>query len=130
VRGRSRIPQFLQSRLTLTPQFDGVRERWTLAYLFGTILTRDPFMHRIDITRATGLRLTPTPEHEGLIVADVVQEWAARHGQPFRLELTGPAGGSWQTGVGEALTMDALEFCRVVSGRGRGEGLLAVQVPF
>ena len=130
VRGRHRMPAVLRSRTMKQETPDGGTEVWTLGFLTDTILTRDPFMHRIDITRATGLPLTPTPEHEGLIVADVVQEWAARHGQPFRLELTGPAGGSWQDGVGEAITMDALEFCRVLSGRGRGEGLLSVQVPF
>lgn len=130
VRGRHRMPAFVRNRTTMQGTPDGVTEPWTLGYLTDTILTRDPFMHRIDITRATGLPLTPTAEHEGLIVADVVQEWALRHGQPFRLELTGPAGGSWENGVGESITMDALEFCRVLSGRGRGEGPLSVQVPF
>jgi uncharacterized protein (TIGR03083 family) len=131
VRGRSRIPQFLQSRLTLTQQFNGVRERWTLAYLFGTILTRDPFMHRIDIARATGVQVPATADHEGTIVADVVAEWAARHGRPHTLHLTGEAGGQWAQGQGgEHLQMEASEFCRILSGRGRGTGLMACHVPF
>ena len=66
-----------------------------------------------------------------MIVADVVAEWAERHGRPYSLTLTGPAGGSWTSGEGgPTIEMDAIEFCRVVSGRGTGEGLLQTQVPF
>ena len=70
--------------------------------------------------------------HDGRIVADAVAEWASRHGKPFLLELTGPAGGTFEHGGGgEVVTMDAVEFCRVLSGRPAAtEGLLAVQVPF
>ncbi len=58
-------------------------------------------------------------------------EWAARHGRPHRLRLTGPAGGTWSEGQdGEEIELDAVEFCRVLSGRGTGEGLLGEQVPF
>ncbi len=64
-----------------------------MGYLLDVILTRDPWMHRVDIARATGRDLVLTPEHDGRIVADVVAEWARRHGQPFTLTLTGPAGG-------------------------------------
>ena len=103
---------------------------WALGYLVDIILTRDPFMHRIDITRATGLPMDATPDHEGVIVADVVREWADRHGEPYTLELSGPAGGSWQLGEGESLAMDAVEFCRALSGRAPATGLLTTQVPF
>jgi uncharacterized protein (TIGR03083 family) len=131
VRGRSRIPQVLQSRLTMTQEFDGVKEHWTLAYLFRTILTRDPFMHRIDIARATGVQVPATAGHEGVIVADAVAEWAARHGRPYRLDLTGEAGGHWAEGQGgEHLEMETTEFCRILSGRGEGTGLMATHVPF
>ena len=130
VRTRRGMPALLRSRTMREDTPEGGTEAWTLGFLTDTILTRDPFMHRIDISRASGVPLAPTADHEGRIVADVVQEWATRHGQPYRLDLTGPAGGSWHTGVGETITMDALEFCRVLSGRARGEGLMAVQVPF
>lgn len=69
-------------------------------------------------------------DHEGALVADVTAEWAQRHGQPYTLELTGPAGGTWGTGAGERITMDALDFCPVVSGRGPATGLLSTAVPF
>jgi hypothetical protein len=67
-------------------------------------------------------------------VADIVAEWAGRHRQPCELTLTGPAGGTWTfdgTGGDPAvLELDAVEFCRVLSGRGTGDGLLATRVPF
>ncbi|MGN6780698.1 MAG: hypothetical protein ACTHJH_04285, partial [Marmoricola sp.] len=90
-----------------------------------------PWMHRMDLARATGRDPVLTPEHDGAIVADVVAEWAARHGTAYGLTLGGPAGGTWSSGVGgEEIELDAVDFCRVLSGRGAGSGLLATQVPF
>ncbi len=108
----------------------GTLEPWTFGYLLGIILTRDPFMHRIDIARATGVPLALAPGHEGVLVDDVVREWDGRHGRPFSLELTGVAGGHWGSGGGDHISMDALEFCRTLSGRQEGNGLLSVLVPF
>lgn len=133
-RGRRMTPRFVRSRTLEPPQQVGGREEWwTLGYLLDTVLTRDPWMHRIDLERATGRGLPLTADHDGVIVADVVEDWAARHGRPYRLTLTGPAGGTWfRGGDGEApeLELSAVEFCRVLSRRGTGEGLLAVEVPF
>jgi len=111
---------------------NGGPERWRLGYLVDVILTRDTWMHRSDLAEATGRPLSLTAEHDGRIVADAVAEWARRHGRPFVLELTGPAGGSFVHGAGgEHLTFDAVELCRILSGRPAGtEGLLSVQVPF
>jgi uncharacterized protein (TIGR03083 family) len=129
-RSRGRTPALVRSRAFPQPQdVGGVEESWTFGFLFDTILTRDPFMHRVDIARATGTTLQVTADHEGVIVDDVVREWADRHGAPYDVELTGPAGGHWGDGD-EQIRMDALEFCRVVSGRGAGTGLLATLVPF
>lgn len=125
-RNRRRAPGFVRSQ-RINEETDGW---WTLGYLFDMILTRDPFMHRIDITRAVGVPMTVTAEHEGVIVADVVREWADRHQMPFSLELTGPAGGRWSEGQAETITMDAVEFCRALSGRAPATGLLTTQVPF
>ena len=126
VKGRRRPPAFIRN-LKTKEETDGW---WTFGYLFDVILTRDPFMHRIDITRATGVPMPATAEHEGVLVDDVVREWAERHGSPYTLELSGPAGGRWQAGDGEHLAMDAFEFCRAVSGRAPATGLLTMQVPF
>jgi hypothetical protein len=72
-----------------------------------------------------------TPEHDGVLVADVVAEWAQRHGQRCSLTLTSPAGGTWTWGAdGPAYELDAVRFCRILSGRATGEGLLTTRVPF
>lgn len=109
---------------------DGLGNDLTLGDLMRVVATRDSWMHRDDICQATG-RQTNLGEHDRRLIADVVTEWAARHGQPFRLELTGPAGGTYQHGDGgPELTLDAVQFCRILSGRGTGEGLLRQGVPF
>ncbi len=113
------------------PMPDGTVEKWKLGYLLDVILTRDPWMHRVDISRATGRDMVLTAEHDGRIVSDVVAEWARRHGQPFTLRLTGAAGGSFVSGTdGEEIELDAVEFCRILSGRAKGDGLLTQEVPF
>jgi uncharacterized protein (TIGR03083 family) len=125
VKARRRAPGLMRKQTM--PDQD---EWWTMGYLFDVILTRDPFLHRVDIALATGIPNKATAEHEGVIVADVVSEWAGRHGAAYDLELTGPTGGHWQHGDGEQITMDALEFCRALTGRAPVHGLLRTQVPF
>jgi uncharacterized protein (TIGR03083 family) len=131
-RARRRTPGFIRRRAMPVPQQVGGREEaWTVGYLIDVILTRDPWMHRADIARATGADLVLTADHDGVLIADVAAEWAARHGQPCTLHLTGPSGGTWRhAGGGPVIEMDAVEFCRVLSGRGHADGLLAVEVPF
>ena len=131
-RGRRRTPFFIRNRrLPVPQQVNGRTETWTIGYMVDTILTRDPWLHRMDIARATGTPPVLTADQDGAIVADVVAEWAERHGRPYSLTLTGPAGGTWSRGEdGPRIEMDAIEFCRVLSGRGTAEGLLATQVPF
>jgi uncharacterized protein (TIGR03083 family) len=130
VRGRRRLSRVLHSRTMPEAQLVGDHlERWTFGYLVDVILTRDPFMHRLDICAATGLDPRATAEHDGFLVDDIVQEWMQRHGQPCTLKLTGPAGGVWGGG-GERITLDAMEFCRKISGRGVATGLIATSVPF
>lgn len=132
VAGRRRTPGFVRRRPMPVPQeVEGRDEIWTVGYLVDVILTRDPWMHRVDIARATGAPNELTAAHDGVLVADVVSEWAARHGRPYALRLTGPAGGSFSAGTGgPEFELDAVEFCRAVSGRRPAEGLLATQVPF
>lgn len=132
VRGRRLTPGFMRRRPLPQPQHvNGRDETWAIGFLSDVILTRDPWMHRMDLAKALGTQPELTPEHDGVIVADVVEEWADRHGRPFDLTLTGPAGGSWSRGTdGERIELDAIEFCRLISGRGTGEGLLATEVPF
>jgi uncharacterized protein (TIGR03083 family) len=109
----------------------GMPGHLALGDLMATVYTRDVWLHRVDIARATGRSLVTDPNLDDRIVADVVREWAARHGQPFRLQLTGPGGGTFRAGdSGPELDYDAVEFCRVLSGRAPGEGLLATKVLF
>jgi uncharacterized protein (TIGR03083 family) len=104
---------------------------WTVGYLLGVIHLRDPWLHRVDICRATGRELEVTAGHDGRIVADIVADWAPRHGEAFALELTGPAGETFESGMGgEHLRLDAIQFCRTLSGRAPGGGLLATAVTF
>jgi hypothetical protein len=75
--------------------------------------------------------LVVTSDHEGRVVADVVRDWAANHGGTFTLRLTGPAGGTYRAGSGGNETvLDGIQFCRILSGRDQGGGLLTTQVPF
>ena len=133
-RGRRLIPGFIRRRPLPDPELvNGALERWTVGYLVDVILTRDCWMHRIDLARACGTDLVLTADHDAVIVADVVREWAERHGRPYRLELTGPAGGQWSSdlpGEPESIRMDAIDFCRTLSGRETGVGLLGTAVPF
>jgi uncharacterized protein (TIGR03083 family) len=130
-RGRRRLMRAIPSTEELP---DGGTERWRLAFVLDTILTRDTWMRRVDIARATKRPLELTAEHDGRIIADVVREWADRHGRPFQLRLTGAAGGTYVGGVSahsvEPVELDAVEFCRIVSGRASGHGLLHQRVPF
>jgi uncharacterized protein (TIGR03083 family) len=133
--GRRRAPAFVRRRtMPQLQDMNGAQEPWTFGYLIDVILTRDPWMHRLDIAAATGMPPRLTAEHDGVIVADVVAEWADRHGKDFELTLTGPAGGTWQAGAGgPAWTLDAVDFCRALSRRPAGitlDELLNTEVPY
>ena len=128
--GRRRIPGVVRRHARIQVRFGSFDERWTLGFLNDVILTRDMWLHRIDVCGATGREPELTPDHDGRIVADVADEWARRHGQPYHLVLTGPAGGRFgDPAAGEVLELDAVEFCRILSGRSTGTGLLATEVP-
>jgi hypothetical protein len=104
--------------------------RINLGYLMDMVYTRDVWMHRADLARATGKPMSLTAEHDGRIVADLVAEWAVAYGHAFVLELTGPAGATFTAGTGgDELRIDAVDFVRILSGRGSGDGLLAYAFP-
>lgn len=133
VRGRSRTPALLRNHAKLA--VDGpVFETWKLGYLIDTIYLRDLWMHRVDVSHALNRPIELSAGHDGLNVADVVAEWASRHGKPFALDLTGLAGGAYgndQDSPGtEHISIDAVEFCCTLAGRQQASGLLATVVPF
>ncbi len=132
VRARRRWPGMARAARTTVPLV-GQEEHWSIAYLHDVIYTRDMWMHRMDICRATGVEPELDAAHDGGIVKRIVQEWADRHRQAFALELSGPAGGTFAgQGAGEvtSMTLDAVDFCRSVSGRDNPTGLLAVMVGY
>jgi uncharacterized protein (TIGR03083 family) len=133
-RGRRRTPGLIRGRRMANQAVDekgAQTETWTVGYLTDVILTRDTFIHRSDIALATGRDMVLTPDHDGVLVADVAADWASRHGQPCTLVLTGPAGGEWSfAGGGARRQLDAVDLCRTLSGRAPGEGLLVTRVPF
>jgi uncharacterized protein (TIGR03083 family) len=130
-KARRRTPGFVRNRRMPQPQaVGGVEESWTVGYLVDVILTRDTWMHRMDIALATSRPPQLTPDHDGVLLTDVVAEWAQRHGRPCALSLTGPAGGHWSfgTGGGPGVTADAVDFARALSGR--GDAPFGTEVPF
>jgi uncharacterized protein (TIGR03083 family) len=133
--GRRRTPAFVRRRaMPQLNDLNGGQEAWTFGYLIDVILTRDPWMHRLDIAAATGTPLHLTADHDGVIVANVVDEWAGRHGKDFELTLTGPAGGTWTVGAnGPAWTLDAIDFCRATARRPASVGLdelMNTEIPY
>jgi uncharacterized protein (TIGR03083 family) len=130
VRARRRMPGLVRRMpIKVDPPFD--KDGWRLGYLMDVIYNRDAWMHRVDISRAINRDMMLTPEHDGRFVADVAAEWARRHGKPFTLVLTGAAGGTFVAGDdGERIELDAVELCRILSGRAEGTGLMSTEVPF
>ena len=76
-RARRRTPGFIRRRAMPEPQHVGGRdEEWTLGYLIDMILTRDPWMHRADIVRATGARARADRRPRRRAGRRLVAEWA------------------------------------------------------
>lgn len=135
VRGRMRIPRPLRRmRLDLDQggsNAPGMPSTLSLGHLMDVIYTRDVWMHRVDIARATNRPLDLDADSDRRVVEDVVAEWAERHARPFHLTLQGPAGGEFhQDQGGPHLEFDPVEFCWILSGRAPAEGLLATRVLF
>lgn len=97
----------------------------TLHYLMWITHSRDTWMHRMDICRATNRAFEQTREHDGRIVELVILDTAKKlkkrlNGRTILLSLTGIAGGTWRIGNGDPaaeMEMDALDFNIFVSGR-------------
>jgi uncharacterized protein (TIGR03083 family) len=131
--GRRRLPAWFGRSAKFPQVVNGTTERWSLDYLFGIIVTRDTWLHRVaDVARAVDRAPVLSADHDGRIVADVVVEWTRRHGRDVELTLTGPAGGHFRQGTsGPQLEVDAVEFCRMLSGRAEPtHELLTTNVPF
>jgi uncharacterized protein (TIGR03083 family) len=94
-------------------------------YLMWVIHSRDTWMHRLDICRATDHHFQQSAEHDGRIAALVMLDVAKAltphlTNQALIFELTGVAGGTWKVGAGQAVAtvrMDVLDFNIFASGR-------------
>jgi len=99
--------------------------RLSFRHLMWVIHSRDTWMHRLDVCRAVGRDFVQTPDHDGRIVELVMRDTARvleknTANPPLLIELSGTAGGTWQTAPGEPaaeVRMDALEFNIFASGR-------------
>jgi uncharacterized protein (TIGR03083 family) len=109
----------------------GMPRTVNLGRLFDVVYTRDVWMHTIDIAEAVGREAPMTTAVNRRIVQDAVIDWVRRHGQPVDVVLTGPGGGRYRSGSrGDVIELDAIDFCRTLSGRVEGEGLLQVKILF
>lgn len=126
ITNRQRVPFFL--RAISTPRPDGTK--LNLGYVLDIIFTRDTWMHRLDLARATNREMKLTRGHDGriveLVVRDVNALLAPKLGaDSIGVELTGVAGGAWRVGGSPAvrgtmratIQMDALDFNIYASGR-------------
>lgn len=127
IANRHRVPFFL--RAVSFPRPDGTK--LNLGYMLDIIYSRDTWMHRIDLARATDREMKLTREHDGriveLVVRDVYTQLAPKlGGSALDIELTGIAGGAWRIGSAQApsgatalaaIQMDALDFNVYASGR-------------
>jgi uncharacterized protein (TIGR03083 family) len=99
--------------------------RLPVRHLMWVIHSRDTWMHRLDICRATNRAFQQTRDHDGRIVELVMRDEDILlrdklDGRAVRFELSGVAGGDFQVGPGPAaaaIQMDALDFNIFASGR-------------
>lgn len=131
---RARIPVWVRGPALPMP---GVDQPRSLGYLFDLIYTRDMWMHRLDICRATGRAMVIDDEYDRRTVALVVRDLAlkAQHGLAGRsaiLDLTGSAGEVYQIGAvsnpSARVEIDAIPFCILTSGRTTAADVLAADV--
>jgi uncharacterized protein (TIGR03083 family) len=128
LKGRDRVPKPMRA---IPMDFGPVIGKKPMgAYLMDVVFTRDTWMHRIDTCRAVGIEPVLTAEHDGRLIEDMVAEWTKLYGLNVTLHLEGPAGGTYVSGTGaDELTMDAVEWIWILSGRGPGTGLLEKELP-
>lgn len=123
VQSRQRLPWFVRHmRVPFGPPL-GVAP---VSYLMDNIYTRDQWMHRADICRATGRSMHLTPDHDARVVALVLRDLEQQlRRMPGRatvdLTLTGTVDLHYRFGdnpeADSAIGMDLVEFNRLASGR-------------
>jgi uncharacterized protein (TIGR03083 family) len=120
IRARRRVPGLVRRQRIgwMYPEEPLPDDR--LSYMLDVLGLRDPWMHRVDIARATSRPLLLGAYDRVItaqVIADLAQAW---NGPPALLELTGPAGGRWSLGnspPAATVQADAVEYLRSLSGR-------------
>lgn len=119
---RTRLPALLRTLPMPIPVLGIV----PIGYLTDLIYTRDMWMHRLDLCRATGREMVMTPEHDGRIVSLIVRDLAKKLAAILRktsivYDLSGTAGGTWQLGAkappAATLRLGIVDFNLLASGR-------------
>lgn len=125
---RTKMPRLIAGlKLLSLPEPVG---RQPLSYLFDIGFTRDVWAHRIDIAHATAAEPDHDAVHDGRILADIVAEWAATHGDPFTLVLDGPANGTYVQSVGGSeIHISVVDFVRTLAERTTASGVLRHTLP-
>jgi uncharacterized protein (TIGR03083 family) len=109
----------------------------SLRHLMWVTHSRDTWMHRLDICRATKRPFEQTREHDGrineLVVLDTAKKLKKKlNGRAITLVLTGIAGGKWKIGNGNPeaeMEMDVPDFNIFVSGRfSYEEGMIRARI--
>jgi uncharacterized protein (TIGR03083 family) len=120
---RERLPAWLRAFRVPLPALGGIVP---IGYLTDLIYTRDMWMHRLDICRATGHEMIQTSHHDRRITTLVVRDLARKltprlGGRAVTYELTGISGGCWSLGENvrpiARITMDVLDFHLLAAGR-------------
>jgi uncharacterized protein (TIGR03083 family) len=120
---RARLPAPLRALRVPLPALGGLVP---IGYLTDLIYTRDMWMHRLDVCRATEREMVMTSEHDGWIVALVMRDLEKKLSAKLRTtsivyHLSGDIEGMWQFGakVSPATTihLDVLDFNLLASGR-------------
>jgi uncharacterized protein (TIGR03083 family) len=119
---RARLPMLLRALRMPLPALGIV----PFGYLTDLIYTRDMWMHRLDLSRATQREMVMTPEHDGRIVSLVIRDVAKKLAAKLRTtsivyHLSGKVSGTWQLGQkvppAATLQLDVLDFNLLASGR-------------
>ena len=119
---RARLPVLLRALRVPLPALGLV----PVGYLTDLIYTRDMWMHRLDLCRATGREMVMTPEHDGRIVSLVMRDVAKKLTATLRntsmvYHLSGGVDGTWQLGAkvppATTLHLDVVNFNLLASGR-------------
>lgn len=120
---RARLPWLLRVLRVPLPALGGIVP---IGYLTDLIYTRDMWMHRLDLCRATGREMVMTSGHDGRIVALIVRDLERKLATTLRTtsvvyHLSGKIGGMWQLGAKVSpvatIQLDVLDFNLLASGR-------------